>query len=423
MITTIFGLIRFGFSLIFGLAVSALFAGIEMTRKNLLRLGAVCAFFLLVQTVFWRLFGIEVTSKLYPLITHLPILVIFSLAFGRPWRISLVSVLSGYLCCQAPRWVGFLFGSAFGSDLMDHVSYIPAVVAAYYFLKKFVAQPLRQLLEKSNKAWLILGGVPLFYYLFDYFTTVYTDVLYTGVEWAVQFVPSMVSVFYFVFVILYASETQKQALVQRERDLLEAQFKLAQAEYQSLRQLQQNAAAYRHDMRHHLSLLQGLAADGRVEDIREYLRSAQSDIDAITPTRYCENDTVNLIHSAYAARARQAGVAFTMEASLPEALPLSDTELCSLLSNALENALHAAGKIPEPEGRQVRLRAYSKNSKLCVDVRNTFHTPPVFREGLPVSSQEGHGFGARSMARVVEKHGGVCAFSAQDGWFVFQATT
>jgi len=52
MITTIFGLIRFGFSLIFGLAVSALFAGIEMTRKNLLRLGAVCAFFLLVQTVF-----------------------------------------------------------------------------------------------------------------------------------------------------------------------------------------------------------------------------------------------------------------------------------------------------------------------------------------------------------------------------------
>lgn len=134
-------------------------------------------------------------------------------------------------------------------------------------------------MEISTKSCLFLGGVPLFYYLFDYTTTIYTDVLYRGTKWAVQFMPSTVSVFYFVFVILYCAETQKQATLQRERDMLDTQFRLAQSEFASLWQMQQNAAAYRHDMRHHFSLLQGLASEARIEEINEYLRIAQSDID------------------------------------------------------------------------------------------------------------------------------------------------
>ena len=141
MLTTIVGLIRFGCSLIFGLAVSALFAGIPFTRKNRLRLAVMGAAFLLVQTVCWRLFGLEVTSKLYPVITHLPITVIFILAFKRPWHISVVSVLCGYLCCQAPRWFGFLFGSALGSDLADHLFYIPATVVFFFLFKSLPPAP------------------------------------------------------------------------------------------------------------------------------------------------------------------------------------------------------------------------------------------------------------------------------------------
>lgn len=60
----------------------------------------------------------------------------------------------------------------------------------------------------------------------------------------------------------------------------------------------------------------------------------------------------------------------TIDAKLPDSLPFSDTQPCSLLSNALENAIHAT----------------------------------------------------KSMAHIVEKHGGVFQFSVKDGWFIFQAT-
>ncbi len=422
MAVTVIGLLRFGVSLVFGIMVTVLFAGIEPTKKNRFTIGLLCVIFLFVQTASWRLLGLDLTSKLYPLIIHLPLIVIFSLYYKRPWLISAVSVLSGYLCCQAPRWFGFLAGAALGSRLADHIFYVGAIFLFYYFLKKYVAASVRHLMEVSTKSCLFLGGVPLFYYLFDYTTAIYTDVLYSGAEWAVQFMPSTISVFYFVFVILYYAETQKQANLQREKDMLDAQFRLAQTEFASLRQLQQNAASYRHDMRHHFALLQGLASKEHIEGIKDYLRTAQSDMDAITPTRFCENETVNLILSAFATKAKQGSIMLTVDAKLPDLLPFSDTELCSLLSNALENAIQATETIQDSNKRSITLRVYSKNNKLCIDIRNRYQAEPVFRQGLPVSKEQGHGFGTKSMIHIVEKHGGVFQFGVKDGWFIFQAT-
>ena len=422
MIVTVIGLIRFGFSLFFGLAVSALFAGIEPTRKNRLTIGFLGVIFLFIQYAFWWILGLTITSKLYPLIIHLPLIFIFRIYYKRPWLISAISILSGYLCCQAPRWFGFIAGAAFGSRIADHIFYVAAVFLSYYFLKRYVAGSVRQLMQMSNKSCLFLGGVPLFYYIFDYVTTVYTDVLYQGTKWAVQFMPSTISVFYFVFVILYYAETQKQATLQREHDMLDAQFRLAQTEFASLRQMQQNAAAYRHDMRHHFALLQVLASKGHIDEIKEYLCTAQYDMDAITPVRFCENETVNLILSAFATKAKQLEILLTIDARLPETLTFSDTELCSLLSNTLENAIHASKNIADKSKRIIYLRVYSKNNKLCIDIRNRYHAEPIFYRGLPVSKEQGHGFGTKSIAHIVEKHGGVYQFSLKDGWFIFQAT-
>ncbi|HHW30069.1 MAG TPA: sensor histidine kinase [Clostridiaceae bacterium] len=204
--------------------------------------------------------------------------------------------------------------------------------------------------------------------------------------------------------------------------MLEAQFRQAQAEFASLQQLQQTAAAYRHDMRHHFTFLQSLVSDERIDEIKEYLRTAQSDIDTITPIRFCENETVNLILSAFASEAKQLKIMFTVDARLPELLPFSDTELCSLLSNALENAIQATEKIANSNERRIKVRMYSKNNKLCIDIRNSYQTEPILFQGLPVSKEQGHGFGTRSIAHIVEKHGGICQFSVKDDWFIFQAT-
>jgi two-component system sensor histidine kinase AgrC len=417
MIVTVIGMIRFGFSLLFGVALSVDFAGIEHTRRNNIAVGSACVILLLAQSSCWWLFGIDFTSKLYPLIIHLPMILFLTLYLKRPWLISTVSVLSAYLCCQVPRWIGSIGGAVLSSRLGEHICYIAAVFVAYYLFKRYVAGTLLQLMEKSAKSCALLGAVPLFYYLFDYITTVYTDLLYQGVNGAVQFMPSVFSIFYFVFIILYYLEMQKQIRAHRERDMLAAQLNGAHSELVSLRQMQNIAAAYRHDMRHHFAILLGMASEGNIEKVKTYLKTAQSDMDAITPIRFCENETVNLILSTFFTKAKQTGIMMTVDARLPSSIPLSDTELCSLLSNGLENAITAAAACPDPDRRSVSVKATEHKAKLLIMISNPYTGEIVMKNGIPQSALEGHGYGTRSINAIADAHNGHAIFSADKGVF------
>lgn len=412
---------RYLIALLYGTAVAVSFAGMDRTRKNDTSVVILTGILFLVQILFLSFLGMDRAMKLYPLLSHLPVAVFILLYLKRPLLISLTSVFVSFLCCQPPRWIGAVLGVLFGIPSMDHIGYILTAFLMYYLLDKYVVESVRHLMERSVKSCLLFGAIPAIFYIFDFATTVYTDLLYRGTRIAVQFIPFATSAFYFMFVLVYNAETQKQANIQRERDLLDIQFKQAQTELSSLWKMQQISAAYRHDMRHHISLLQNLASEGHFEEIKEYLNSVRSDIEGITPKRFCENETVNLILSAFSSKAKQADIKLTIDAKLPDTLTISDTELCSLLSNALENAIHASTLITDTSKRHIKLLLFSNNNKLCIDVRNRYAIEPVIYRGMPVSKEKGHGYGTKSMAHVVEKHKGVYQFSTKDSWFIFQA--
>ncbi len=414
---------RYFIALLFGTAIAVSFSGMARTQKNYIAAGCLTVVLFVLQIISLQTWGMATTIKLYPLLSHIPIAVFIVVYLKRPWLISLTSVFASFLCCQPPRWIGTALGEIFDSVSMDHVGYNVAAFLLYYFLQKYAVKSVRHLIERSVSSCLLFAAMPAFYYLFDYGGTVYTNYMYSGARVAVQFMPFITSTFYFVFVLLYYAETQKQASIQRERDMLDTQFRQAQTEFASLRQMQQNAASYRHDMRHHFALLQAMASKEHIEEIKEYLQTADSDLDAITPMRFCENETVNLILSSFAAKAKQSEIQLTIDAKLSDSHPFSNTELCSLLSNALENAIQASEQITDSNKRIIRLRVFSKNNKLCIDIRNSYQTEPIFHQSLPISKEQGHGFGTKSMAYIVEKNGGVFQFSVKDGWFIFQATT
>ena len=128
--------------------------------------------------------------------------------------------------------------------------------------------------------------------------------------------------------------------------------------------------------------------------------------------------------SAFTTKAEQSGIQLTIDIKLPDLIiPFSDTELCSLLSNALENAIKACEQIPDSNNRRINLSMYSKHNKLCIYICNSYQNAPVFaQDGLPVSTEQGHGFGTKSIAHIVEKHRGMFQFTVKDCRFIFQVT-
>ena len=413
---TAFGVFNYGLVLIYGLFLSVGIAGGWETAGQRNIILAACPFFLMVQTPCWLLLGVEVTKQLYPFIVHLPLLLLIVLVLKKPVRVALISVCTAYLCCQFPRIGNIAVTAVTGSALAGEVVYTALIIPVFLLLWCYFVPAANSIITDSSRSLPIFGILPAIYYLFDYATVIYTNLLYSNAKVVDELMPTVLILFYVMFLTAYRTQLQKNHQAEEQRSMLEMVLKQAEAEMSSLRQSQTQSAIYRHDMRHHLGMISSLLATGQADQANEYISGVMGKIEAITPVRFCENETVNLLCASYAGKAEQQNTRLTVEAKLPKYLPVADTEICSILSNGLENALRAVERL-EPDRRKVELYCEMKENKLVLQIKNPYDGEVTMQDGLPLSARLGHGYGCRSIQSIARRRGGFCRFTAENGVF------
>lgn len=416
---TVLELLNYGLVLIFGLLLSADIAGGWKIRQQKQLIFALCPVFLMIQGIFWLLWDVSAVERLYPLIVHLPLVLILIFVLKKPFGMALVSVCIAYLCCQLPRWVNLAFSALTGSPLVGEICYALSIFPIFFLLRRFFVQTAHHAIAYSSQSLILFGSLPFAYYLFDYATTIYSDALYAGIHVLNEFLPTALIFFYVMFLTAYYVQAQKRTQAELQRSMLEAELKQSGAEMESLRRAETQAAIYQHDIRHHMTMIEGLLTAGKPRQAEEYIKKVQADVDAITPKQFCENETANLLCSAFSDRAQQAGVCLSVEAKLPKNLSISDTELCSVISNGLENALHAVAPLEESY-KWVELYCGVRLNKLLIEIKNPYAGEIAMQDGLPVSHQKGHGYGCRSIRSIAEQNGGLCTFEPEHGVFTLR---
>ena len=88
--------------LIYGLALDVFISGGCDTPRQKRLIAYLCPCFLVVQLLGWLALGELAVKQIYPLIVHLPLVLILVLALKKPWGIAIVSTATAYLCCQPP---------------------------------------------------------------------------------------------------------------------------------------------------------------------------------------------------------------------------------------------------------------------------------------------------------------------------------
>ena len=87
---------------------------------------------------------------------------------------------------------------------------------------------------------------------------------------------------------------------------------------------------------------------------------------------------------------------------------MNDVDLFTLFGNAIDNAVEAVMKLPA-EKRIISLTTNENGELFSVNIRNFYLGDVTFAEGLPVTTKgdtDYHGFGMKSIKRIVEKYGG-----------------
>ena len=79
MLETILGFCHYGIILVFGIYLSAAFLGIVLNRRNVLILLGFSCVVGLINVISYVIFGSDVTEEIYPMITHLPLILFFKL--------------------------------------------------------------------------------------------------------------------------------------------------------------------------------------------------------------------------------------------------------------------------------------------------------------------------------------------------------
>ncbi len=406
---------------VFGMILSASFCDSFGTRKKRWITAAGMTAILAFQGIVYFRGDPEVMESVYPFITHFPLAVMLCV-LNRKCLWPTVSVLTAYLCCQLRRWLALLAVALFsGGEVMQSAVEMVITFPLLLLLLRFVAPSVRAISQDTLSMQCQFGIIPALYYGFDYLTRIYTNMLVEGVLVAVEFMPFVCSVAYLVFAFHFVEAERVRSRLEQTQDSLNMQITQAVREIEALRESQRKTSIYRHDLRHHIQYLSSCIENGLLEQARGYIQEVYSEIESNNITVYCENEVANLIFSTFAGRARDCGIPITIVAAVPRTIPVSESDLCVLLSNALENALHACQKRNKRGlSGTIEVLICEKGKRLLLQFTNSCDEGVAFEHGIPVTDSPGHGLGVRSICAIVDRYGGICNFSVQDSRFILR---
>ncbi|WP_026523105.1 sensor histidine kinase [Butyrivibrio sp. VCB2001] len=185
---------------------------------------------------------------------------------------------------------------------------------------------------------------------------------------------------------------------------------------------EQTIRKYKHDIRHFNRVLAGFIQNQEYDKAASYLQEFDSMLEGVTAVSFCENTIVNELLTIYASQCQKLGFKPRIRADVPEHFAIEETDLTSLVANALENAVEALNHVDQDK-RALQVEISFDGRKLKLMTKNPAGREISFKDnGLPISTRPVQsGIGTAQIKAIAEKYGGVASFSQEDGVFVVKA--
>ncbi|MCD8168033.1 MAG: GHKL domain-containing protein [Clostridiales bacterium] len=404
----------------------------------------------------WRYSASKITGILLGYLFFVCLLTCAALNFSReriylPW--SCIIMLSHVLVC---RWMVktdlkvtiyslFLFKnfvdiSTFIAGMLDISWNVPAntatissagfayqllfltliVSSAYYLLHGHLIQAVEY--TRPLPVWSRLVSIPVLFFVvyhFDVgyitpkqFMTTHTNAFFSVICWMV----CIYTVHYVTLRILSRLAQSYAASEQYRTTRL-----LAGVQTSQMATLQYNLDQLkktRHDYRHHLITIKGLLEEQKPDCALEYINEYLGSFEALSTVQYCSNISSNAILNYYIHLARNQGIGVETSISLPEALPMPDTDFCTILGNLLSNAVEACERQTSGIPSIAINIGQAGKSMIALSIRNTYTHAIRLKDGRFLSSKRDDlGTGTSSVRYLVERYHGILKFTYENGIF------
>lgn len=170
-----------------------------------------------------------------------------------------------------------------------------------------------------------------------------------------------------------------------------------------------------HDIKHHLLNIEALSIDGKNDAVTSYIGKIKDEFGLSENVHYSGNRILDVIINRYRMICRQQGIEFSAETGNIPTDFMNEVDLTALLDNVLQNAVESAVR---SEKKYVSFSAFRVNSNFMkMLICNACDSAPDFdKEGNLRSRKKGknHGWGTKSVARVMKKYNGDVKYTYDD---------
>ena len=208
--------------------------------------------------------------------------------------------------------------------------------------------------------------------------------------------------------------TQMQLLLQQESD--RAQY------YEMLLMQNENQRILIHDIKKHLQSVAMLNEQREHDKIDAYIRQLILSSNLKEASRLCDHELLNSILCRYMQQCIKDHITLHADIRSRTVDFIASNDLTSLFCNLLDNAIEAAGVVPD-SFIEINTSKRKKTPFVVITVINSCRTNPFLSNGRQLCTQKSdkrrHGFGLKSIRRTVQKYHGSMQMYYNDDTFAF----
>ena len=211
--------------------------------------------------------------------------------------------------------------------------------------------------------------------------------------------------------------TLRELRVNMEREYLQRLLHMQGENYRMAEESVELVNQKYHDLKHQIALLRSGA--NTPEGI-EMLNRMENEIKSYEAQNKTGNKVLDTMLTAKSLQCQHQGISLTCVADGKELDFMDPLDLSALIGNALDNAMESVMKMDDPGKRLIHLSVARQKQFVRIRVENCYTGSLRFEHGdltTTKADRRYHGFGMKSIRRIVEKYGGSTTIDAKDGWF------
>lgn len=227
-----------------------------------------------------------------------------------------------------------------------------------------------------------------------------------------------------LIVVVIVRILMKNKMIKKENEFLKKRDELLCTYYRDMRENQEKNRQLVHDMKNHFIVLKEYEKEGALDKIGQYLDEISNELWIGENLDWSGNKILDIVLSEKKRAAEKQGIQVKIEIPWLAEWKFSDSDICALFGNLLDNAIEASEQVTE-ERRLLIVRIEKQNELLFIEISNSAVKKPLEKDGEFVTTKaerEMHGYGWKSIKRVVDKYDGDIIYRYQENMFLVRIT-